>query len=98
MAVRSKREGDKLILDVDNGDFSKLEDVMQKWGFRDYQSFFRFVISTLVLAEEKVISIKLEGYTQEIVPAAHLLKSDAPSCFSEAIDKQSIIDKKEEQK
>lgn len=74
MATISKREGDKLTLDIDNGDLKKLDQVMTKWAFKDYQSFLRFAISTLLLSEEKSISIKMDGKTQDIVPASDLIK------------------------
>ena len=32
MAVRSRNEGEKLILELDNGDREKVEQVMQKWS------------------------------------------------------------------
>lgn len=74
MAVKSKKEGNKLILEIDNGDLVKLDEVMEKWSFKDYQSLLRFSISVLILSENKSISIKLEGRQQDITPASDLLK------------------------
>ncbi|HDV5783367.1 TPA: hypothetical protein RJD83_000279 [Legionella pneumophila] len=74
MAVKSQEKEDKLILEIDNGDLSKLNDVMEKWGFKDYQSFMRFAVSILLLNEEKSVGIKLDGLKQDIAPASDLLK------------------------
>jgi hypothetical protein len=74
MAVKGKNEGQKLILEIDNGDLTKLEDVIKKWSFKDYQSFFRFAISLLILNEEKSVSIKVDGTQQTFAPASDLLK------------------------
>ncbi len=74
MAVKGRVEGQKLLLEVDNGDFTKLEEVMKKWAFKDYQSFLRFAISLLILNEEKSVSIKVDGKQQTFAPASDLLK------------------------
>lgn len=74
MAVKDKKESNKLILEIDNGDLSKLDEVMEKWSFKDYQSFMRFVVSILLLNEEKSVGIKLDGLKQDITPSSDLLK------------------------
>lgn len=68
MAVKSK-----LVFEIDHGDLIKLDQAKNKWDFKDYQGFLRFVISLLLLAEEKSLTIKLDGLNQKIVPADHLL-------------------------
>lgn len=74
MAVKDKEELKKLILEIDNGDLSKLKDVMEKWHFKDYQSFWRFAISVLFLSEDNSIAIKMEGKEQKLAPADDLIK------------------------
>lgn len=74
MAVKAQEKDKKLMLDIDNGDLSKLNEVMDKWGFKDYQSFMRFAVSILLLNEEKSIGIKLDGIKQDITPSSDLLK------------------------
>jgi hypothetical protein len=74
MAVKSSKSGDKLILELDNGDVIKLEDVMKKWAFKDHQSLIRFVVSMLILNENNSFSLRIDGRQQEIVPSADFLK------------------------
>jgi hypothetical protein len=74
MAVKSKQEGEKLILEIDNGDLTKLDDALQKWNFKDYQSLLRFSVSMLILNEDRSFSIKRNGEQKSVVPASDLLK------------------------
>lgn len=74
MAVKSKDENGKLILEIDNGDLEKLNQVMDKWSFKDHQALLRFSISILILSEDESISIKMNGSQRSITPAADLLK------------------------
>ena len=75
MAITSKNEENKLILDIDNGDLVKLNEVLEKWSFKDYQSLLRFSISLLLLNEEKYITIKLDGEKKDLVPSKDLIKA-----------------------
>ncbi len=75
MAITSRNEENKLILDVDNGDLVKLNEVLEKWSFKDYQSLLRFSISLLLLNEEKYITIKLDGEKKDLVPSKDLIKA-----------------------
>lgn len=74
MAVKSSEDGGKLTLTIDNGDYEKLNEVMEKWRFKDYQSFLRFAISVFIVSEENSITIKRDGRQQEIGPVPELLK------------------------
>lgn len=74
MAVKSTQEGEKLILEIDNGDSSKLNEVIEKWGFKDYQSFLRFSISIMLVTEEKFLAIKVDGVEKVIKPSSDFLK------------------------
>lgn len=74
MAVISKNKNDKLIFEIDNGDLTKLNEVMKKWNFKDYQSFMRFVVSIMLLNEDNFLSIKVDGVRQNIAPASHSIK------------------------
>lgn len=75
MAVRDTKNPDNtLTLHIDNGDLSKLDEVLRKWSFKDYQSLFRFAISVLILTDDKAISIKMNGLEKSITPARDLLK------------------------
>ena len=74
MAVKStiKIPGN-LILEIDNGDLTKLNEVIEKWAFKDYQSFMRFAVSVFLLNEEKSIGIKLDGIKKEVTPSSDLI-------------------------
>ena len=53
----------------------KLNEVLEKWSFKDYQSLLRFSISLLLLNEEKYITIKLDGEKKDLVPSKDLIKA-----------------------
>jgi hypothetical protein len=74
MAVKSKEENGKLVLEIDNGELSKLKDVMKRWSFKDHQALMRFCISLLYLSEEQSVSIKMDGIQQPLAPSSDLLK------------------------
>ena len=74
MAVKSIKEGNILKLEIDNGDLEKLDQVADKWRFKDYQSLLRFAISILILSEEKSVTIKKDGVQKNLIPAADLIK------------------------
>ncbi len=78
MAIRDTIQDDeKLHLIIDNGDLDKLDQALDKWSFKDYQSLIRFSVSLLLLTEDKSISIKMKGSQTEIRPAQELIKEEA---------------------
>jgi len=74
MAVKSKREGGKLFLEIDNGDLTKMDEALQKWDLKDEQAFWRFSVSVLLEAEDKSLWIKSDGDLIPIAPAKHSIK------------------------
>src|SRR6266513_2849713 len=76
MAVIAETKNEKLILTLDNGDQEKIDQVISKWRFKDYQSFLRFTVSTMLLNENNFLSITLDGAQQDIKPPAHSLKDE----------------------
>lgn len=72
MITYNKQE-DKLILTIDNGDSERLDFVMKKWKFADYQGLIRFMCSIMI--DTKGNQLYMEGSTGPIpvVPAAKLL-------------------------
>jgi len=74
MAVKSKKVNEKLELEIDNGDLTKLDEAMTKWAFKDYESLLRFSISLLILNEDKSFSIKMDGTQSDVVPAPDSIK------------------------
>jgi hypothetical protein len=74
MSVKTIREPNKLILELDNGDLSKFDEALKKWSFKDEQSMLRFLVSLLLLNENKFFSIKKYGTQTDVVPIPDLLK------------------------
>lgn len=75
MAIRDNiEEGEKLHLIIDNGDLDKLDQALNKWSFKDYQSLIRFSVSLLLITEDKSISIKMKGLQKEVQPVADLIR------------------------
>lgn len=76
MAVTPTRKNGKLILEIDNGDLEKMEEVLKRWNFKDEQAFWRFSISLLIETEDKEIWIKTNGELTPIAPAKHSIKGN----------------------
>lgn len=74
MAVISKEVGNKLILEIDNGDSEKLSIALEKWNFKDIQSYWRFCLSVLIETENNGLWIESNGIPERIMPAKHSLK------------------------
>lgn len=74
MAVISIRKDNKLTLEIDNGDYTKMEEVLKRWNFKDEQALWRFTISLLLETEDKSLWMKSEGQPISIAPAEHSLK------------------------
>lgn len=74
MAVNIKKDqSDILLLEITNGDKTKMEDTLKRWNFKDIQSFWRFSISILLSAENKGIWIESNGSATKIGPDDSLL-------------------------
>jgi len=76
MSVKSRVENDKLILELDNGDKTKMQEVLKRWNFKDEQSFLRFSVSLLLETEDKALWMKTNGETVSIAPAKHSIKDN----------------------
>ena len=74
MSVHREIKEDKLILTLDNGDKTKMEEVLEQWNFKDEQSFLRFSISLLLETEDKTLWMKSEGSPVEVAPAKHSIR------------------------
>ena len=64
----------ELTLKIDNGDLTKMEEVLKRWNFKDIQSFWRFSIRVLLETEDKGLWIKSNGSLIPIAPADHSIK------------------------
>jgi predicted component of type VI protein secretion system len=73
MAVKSKYQGDKLILEIDNGDLTKMKEVLRDWDFKNEQSFWRFSLSILLEAQDRELWIKSNDEVVQIKPVDSLL-------------------------
>lgn len=76
MAIKSRHDGEKLILEIDNGDLEKLEQCMNIYSFKDHQSFLRFAMSIMIVTEDKSLWIKSDGKAQQIAPAKEYVKGN----------------------
>lgn len=74
MVVISSEKDNKLELKIDNGDKEKLDIALEKWNFKDVQSYWRFCLSVLIEAENNGLWIESNGVPVRIVPAKHSLK------------------------
>lgn len=74
MAVIEKQENDKLVLDIDGDDKQKIDAVMQKWNFKDQQSFLRFISSILLDTKGNSVYLETDNGIIKVSPATHLLK------------------------
>ncbi len=74
MAVSDRRKDTKLILEIDNGDLTKIDKVVEMWKFKDIQSFVRFTVSLLLETEDKELWIKHKGVPVRVEPADHSIK------------------------
>lgn len=76
MAVKEITGNEELTLKLDNGDYEKFKEVLDKWKFKDSQSFLRFAISVMLLTERNVLYIDKDGFPEGKVPAEHLIKKE----------------------
>jgi hypothetical protein len=74
MAVIPIRKENKLILEIDNGDLTKMEEVLKRWNFKDEQAFLRFTVSLLLETENKALWMQENGNPVPIAPAKHSIK------------------------
>jgi hypothetical protein len=79
MAVKELIEDNKLVLELDNGDLKKFQEVLGRWNFIDSQSLIRFVISLMLLTQRNILYIDINKLPEGRVPASHLLKIKDPN-------------------
>lgn len=68
-----KTSNETLLLEITNGDKTKMEEVIKKWGLKDIQSFWRFSISLLLAAENNGIWVETNGNPSKVGPVDSLL-------------------------
>jgi len=52
--IKETSEG-KISLDIDNGDLRTIKNTIEKWKFKDIESYLKFAISVLARTENKNI-------------------------------------------
>jgi phosphopantothenate synthetase len=76
MAVTTqRRDKDKLLLEFDNGDLEKFDQVLKEWNFKDEQSLLRFAVSIMLTTEKQIIYVNKNEAPAAVVPSAMLLKA-----------------------
>lgn len=73
MALKASDDNGELTLTLDKGDREKLNQSLHEWGFKDYQSLIRFVVSVLLVSEDKTLWITKNSLPSHIRPASHLV-------------------------
>lgn len=65
---------DQMSIRFSNGERKALEEVINKWGFKDEESFLRFALAVFVKSNDRSVSIKDEsGKETSLCPADSLL-------------------------
>jgi len=73
--IKETSEG-KISLDIDNGDLRTIKNTIEKWKFKDIESYLKFAISVLARTENKNIWIEEKDTRIKLAPAEQLLKED----------------------
>jgi hypothetical protein len=76
MINKSEKNGN-IILEFSNGDIDKFNEAMQRYNFKNAQSFIRFATSILLAAQYKSIKIKKNNDFIEVEPADDLINKEA---------------------
>lgn len=76
MITVESKENDEMILKFTNGDIAKFDSVMKRYDFVDAQALIRFVVSILLVTEDKFIQIKKDGELMTVEPAEHSVKKE----------------------
>lgn len=73
MAVTARKEENKTILEITNGDLLQMEEILHLWDFKTEQSLFRFLLSILIETQDKEIWIKCNEERIAIGPVPNSL-------------------------
>lgn len=79
MAIQKKAiEGEptKISLEMDNGDFQALKQVISKYHFKDEEAALRFALFVLLNAEKNVVYVDEGEKKVALSPAQKLINSD----------------------
>ena len=71
MSITAKDEKNIMSLNLDNGDRKTFLELKDKWKFKDEQSAMRFMMSIMVLSQDRIITINTDEGQQSVIPAAN---------------------------
>ena len=71
---KTSSDGEFLILQFDNGDKIKFQQLMQDWNFKDEQSILRFAMSAMLETKDKTLTITTDSGDEKIRPVDEFLK------------------------
>lgn len=83
MAISAEQKEEKLILTIDNGDLERLNSVISRWNFIDYQGLIRFMCSIMTDTKENKLYMEGSNGPFPVVPAAKLIK--------DSLEKEPIV-------
>lgn len=86
MAISSEEKEGKLILTIDNGDLERLNAVVERWHFIDYQGLMRFMCSIMIDTKDTKLYMEGDNGPFRVIPAAKLIKN---TLVKESIEKES---------
>lgn len=74
MAISAEQKEGSLVLTIDNGDLERLNAVVSRWNFIDYQGLIRFMCSIMTDTKENKLYMEGPNGPFPVVPAAKLIK------------------------
>lgn len=66
--------GESLSVTFNNGDLKALNEIQEKWKFKDKTSLLKFAMAVLLKAGENKIKISVNGTEIDVFPKEDLLK------------------------
>jgi hypothetical protein len=74
--IKTKENHDDMELTINNGDLRALNQIKDKWGFKDNESILRFAIAALTLTDDGYLYAEQKDGTRRILkPAEELLEA-----------------------
>lgn len=76
--IKTQENHDDLQLTINNGDLRALNQIKDKWGFKDNESILRFAIAALTITDDGYLFAEHKDGTRRVLkPAEDLLESTA---------------------
>jgi len=74
MAITTTRNNDGINLAINNGDLQAIEEVIEKYHFKDEESLFRFALAALLRSETNGVYIEENNNKIFVQPSEKLLQ------------------------